>query len=170
MAKFLRHSDTIQAFLNEACEIGSNKFYTLRSEAYESYKSYCDEFGLEPKTTKRFTQQLRETKRVFDHKKMILGKAERVWTGLQVRSMGNEADEAVKAGKHTKENKINKYFSKDKQVPQVPHESPYFTKCYFCCETLPEKGWVSGELSEHKPAHTTCYTKKEQERIEGDLM
>jgi hypothetical protein len=76
--KFLRHSDTIQAFLNEVCITGSNKTFTIRSDAYEAYKSFCEQFGLEPETIKRFTQQLRETNSIFDQKKLVLGKNERL--------------------------------------------------------------------------------------------
>ena len=61
--EFLRHSDTISAFLNEL-GVKDTNLVTKRAKALKFYLEYCDFYGLEIESEKRFTQRLKETPKI----------------------------------------------------------------------------------------------------------
>jgi putative DNA primase/helicase len=89
MLEFQRVSDSISAFLHEQCVLGPNRL-TVRSEAYNIYKEYCDLIGTQPENDKTFTQRLKNTPKVKDGTTRINGKKERAWIGLTVNPFSDE--------------------------------------------------------------------------------
>jgi P4 family phage/plasmid primase-like protien len=79
-AAFLRASDTISGWLHEVGIKDKNRV-TTRSEATESYKSYCEVYGLITESEQEFTKKLKEVSwiTVCSVKKP---KQERAWKGL----------------------------------------------------------------------------------------
>lgn len=84
---FERASDTISAFLKEIVIFNKN-LVTTRAEAYATYKEYCDLFGLDQETDKKFTQRLKETPKIsvatFPPKNL------RAWKGLGVKKINED--------------------------------------------------------------------------------
>ena len=88
---FLRHSDPINAFLNEFVDYEKN-FAVKRSEFYEGHKDYCEVFGLRVETMPKFTQRILNTKGIYTYR---IGRNDRGWRGVKLRSF-NDNDEIVK--------------------------------------------------------------------------
>ena len=176
---FLRASDSINAFLKEV-GIFDRTLFVTRNEAYETYKDYCEKYGIDNESDKKFTKTLRETKGIKDISKRVNGSKSRVWYGLGLKTLINDEESGTDGtlgtllhSRKIQTNQNNSGVSNNSlSVPSVPKKdikNSYLLNCYFCSETLPEKGWVSGPLSENKPAHTSCYSEKESELIERSL-
>jgi len=85
---FERASETISAFLNEIAVFDKN-LVTTRSQAFDSYKNYCDMFGLEAETDKKFTQRLKETPKI-SVTVVTKPKQERAWKGLGLKTLNDD--------------------------------------------------------------------------------
>jgi P4 family phage/plasmid primase-like protien len=85
--EFLRHSDTISAFITEQGTFDKN-FVTLRSEAIESYKTYCDFYGLECESEKKFTQRLKDTPKIG----VCQVRSERAWKGISFKKLEDDKE------------------------------------------------------------------------------
>jgi putative DNA primase/helicase len=85
---FQRASNTINAFLTEIGVFNKN-LVTTRSEAFESYKNYCDIFGLEAENEKKFTATLKETPRI-NSTTVSQPKRERAWKGLGLKKLSED--------------------------------------------------------------------------------
>ena len=81
----MRQSDTIHAFLNEVVDFIKNGVIT-RSEYYQNYKNYCDVFGLDPESNRRFTQVMQGTKGISECK---IGN-ERSWKGVRCKKIDED--------------------------------------------------------------------------------
>jgi P4 family phage/plasmid primase-like protien len=81
--EFKRISDTIGAWLQEKTLINSTT-YTIRTEAFEHYKTYCDDIEATPETKTKFTQRLKDTPRIREGWKQIEKKNERAWLNLEL--------------------------------------------------------------------------------------
>jgi hypothetical protein len=94
--EFLRHSDTITAFINETGTLAKT-FSILRSEAWEAYKTYCDFYGLENDTEKKFTARLKDTPKIgVCQLKDKAGTYQRGWKGVTFRVI-SESEEKSEA-------------------------------------------------------------------------
>ena len=83
----MRQSDTIHAFLNEVVEFIKNCVIT-RSEHFQNYKNYCDVFGLDPESNRRFTQVMQNTKGISECK---IGN-ERAWKGVRCKKIDDDGN------------------------------------------------------------------------------
>jgi len=87
-AEFLRASDSIGAWLNDATTIDRKQnLVTDRAKAYDHYKNYCEIFGLNHETKPKFTQRLRDTKGILDKRTRVQGKLDRYWFGLGLKNL-----------------------------------------------------------------------------------
>ncbi len=84
---FERASDTIGAFLREMAVYGKNH-EAYRSCAYDSYKEYCEVFGLDQESDKKFTQRLKETRGITSAKRH----GERIWKGVTFREINEDGE------------------------------------------------------------------------------
>jgi P4 family phage/plasmid primase-like protien len=94
---FDRASDTIAAFLKEIA-IFDKRYATSRNKAYDCYKNYCDQFGLEQESTQKFTQRLKETPKVSVTTVTIKeegAKRLRGWNGIAFRKISDGGDIAT---------------------------------------------------------------------------
>jgi putative DNA primase/helicase len=89
-AAFLRASDTIGAFLKEMVVYDKTKV-TTRGEAFESYKNYCEVLGLDSENDKKFTQRLKEEKRISPYL-VRKPKQERAWKGIELKEITDDGD------------------------------------------------------------------------------
>lgn len=89
--EFLRHSDTISAFINEMAIFDKNLKIT-RAEAFEAYKGYCDFYGLEAENEKRFTGVLKETPKIKDSSVRVSGEKKRAWIGLAAKKLPEDSE------------------------------------------------------------------------------
>ena len=86
---FQRASDTISAFMKEMA-IFSKNLITTRSDAYDAYKTYCDVFGLEAESDKKFTQRLKETPKIKATTTPVKGNRLRAWNGLGLKKLNDD--------------------------------------------------------------------------------
>jgi putative DNA primase/helicase len=84
---FERASDTLSAFLREMAIYGKN-YVTLRSYAYDTYKEYCEVFGLDQENEKKFTQRLKETRGIMPGR---VGN-DRAWKGVTFREISDDGE------------------------------------------------------------------------------
>jgi P4 family phage/plasmid primase-like protien len=84
---FERASDTISAFLKEMAVYGKD-YVTYRSYAWDCYKEYCEIFGLEQESDKKFTQRLKETRGITPCKK----DGDRAWRGVTFRNINEDGE------------------------------------------------------------------------------
>lgn len=82
--QFERASDTVAAFLTEQAIFDKN-LVTTRADAYERYKEYCDLYGLDLESDKKFTQRLKETLRIKATRTTGTGRP-RVWQGIAFKT------------------------------------------------------------------------------------
>ena len=87
--EFKRISDTIGAWLQEKTQINPEK-YTIRTEAFEHYKTYCDDIEAAPETKTKFTQRLKDTPRIRDSSVRENDKKERAWLNLELLPNPND--------------------------------------------------------------------------------
>ena len=87
--EFLRHSDTINAFLTDLGEFDKS-YATTRSETLTLYKNYCESYDLEPENEKKFTQRLKETPKISMCK--VLN--ERAWKGIRFKKIEDNETES----------------------------------------------------------------------------
>lgn len=87
--EFQRASDTISAFIKEMVILSKN-LVTIRSDAYEAYKNYCDMFGLEAENDKKFTQRLKETPKIKVTTTTAKGSRLRAWQGLGLKKLNDD--------------------------------------------------------------------------------
>ena len=184
--QFIRNNDTFKAFLEEKTFFKIN-VWIPRKTLYENYVMFCQDNELFCLPEKFFNSQMRYKPQIREVQKRFEGKRERVWLGIQLKEIKDSDQEITSFFDKKQENgthgtygtPIHTHSKKNinyndsntcvPTVPSVPKNKPLLSKCYFCSASLPQKGWVSGKLSKQKPAHTSCYTKKEQELIKGDL-
>lgn len=102
--EFLRVSDSVSAFINEAGTFNRN-VVTTRTEAKEAYELYCDYYGLECESEKKLAAKLKDTPHVKDVFRKIAGKTERVWLGIAFKKLEptDEADRKEEAEQQTLE-------------------------------------------------------------------
>jgi putative DNA primase/helicase len=84
---FERASDTISAFLKEMAVFGKN-YAVLRSYAFDLYKEYCEVFGLDQESDKKFTQRLKETRGITAGKRQ----GERIWKGVTFKEISEDGE------------------------------------------------------------------------------
>jgi putative DNA primase/helicase len=94
---FERASDSIGAFLKEMVVYDKN-LVTTRSDAFTSYKDYCDFYGLDADNEKKFTQRLKETPRV-SVTTVSHPKRERAWRGIGLKNLKDDTDVTDVTGK-----------------------------------------------------------------------
>jgi phage/plasmid primase, P4 family, C-terminal domain len=90
---FERASDTIQAFLTEMAIFDKN-LVTTRADAYNAYKEYCEFYGLDNESDKKFTQHLKETPKISV---TTVSKPSRLraWKGLGLRTLNEEENTSL---------------------------------------------------------------------------
>jgi P4 family phage/plasmid primase-like protien len=120
--EFKRISDTIGAWLQEKTKINP-KTYTTRAEAFEHYKTYCDEIEASPEVKTKFTQRLRDTPRIKDGWVRENDKKERAWLCLEL--LPNDTGTDVTLGTLVRystreENKDSREKEVSNSVPSVP--------------------------------------------------
>jgi len=170
--EFKRISDTIGAWLQEKTIINL-KTHATRNEAFEHYKTYCDNMEATPETKTKFTQRLKDTPRIKDGKI----RQERAWLNLQL--LPNDINESGTDGtfgtpiSYSTVEKNNNIIERElsSAVPSVPSvpvlsqvtsgasedKEPLFDSCYFCQKPIFEDDWRADEFSANKPAHKECY-------------
>jgi P4 family phage/plasmid primase-like protien len=88
---FLRHSDSVSAFINETATYNKNVFST-RADAQNAYKIYCEFYDLEVESEKKLCYKLKETPHIKDTAKRLNGVQQRVWEGVNFKVLA-ENDE-----------------------------------------------------------------------------
>ncbi len=190
-AEFLRASDTIGAFLKEMIVYNKN-FVTTRSEAYESYKKYCDTIGLEAESEKAFTQRLKDTPKisVCSVKKP---KQERAWKGITLKLISDDGE--ITEDKSKIDNFTPEKDTADTQDTPIAHcptsndvtnkqvvegvsrvssvsesELKGYTQlvCVFCQKGIMDNDWKQDDFTWDKPAHKKCYDTKKSELAAQD--
>lgn len=169
-AEFLRHSDTIGAFLSEMCVFDKIRV-TTRSDALEAYKNYCEILGLDPENEKKFTQRLKETPRIsvtLVHKP----KQERAWKGLGLKEINDEGeikeldtDNTLDTHVYTRsiwENNLDRGESSTPVSSVSPVSNPEVVKDRFCgsdCGTFnkPSCPWFIQKVKADNPIPLKCY-------------
>jgi len=173
--EFKRISDTIGAWLQEKTKINPEKNAT-RTEAFEHYKTYCDNIEATPEAKTKFTQRMKDTPRIRDSNiRDKNGKQERAWINLQLLPNDTGTDGTLGTLiAHSTVEKNNNIIEKElssavSSVPSVPIPSqvlegdtastrePLFSSCYFCQKPIFEDDWRADEFSANKPAHKECY-------------
>ena len=169
-AEFLRHSDTIGAFLSEMCIFDKIRI-TTRSDALEAYKNYCEILGLDPENEKKFTQRLKETPRIsvtLVHKP----KQERAWKGLGLKDINDEGEikqldtqytlDTGLAYPNISKNLLDKEESSTPVSTVSPVSNPEVSKKYSCgfdCGSYgsPECPYFIQKIPKDNPLPLKCY-------------
>jgi P4 family phage/plasmid primase-like protien len=133
--EFKRASDSIGAFLAERGIYGA-KLIATRSEAYDNYKEYCEEIGVQPESDRVFTQRMKQTRNVKDAK----SQGKRQWQGVAFKQTG--ADGAVGAdtpyyGKYGESEKLERYVECAPVAPSAPNPD---RKCSDFCFNFDRAG------------------------------
>ena len=165
--EFQRVSDTISAFITEQGIFAKN-LATLRADALEAYKDYCDINGLDTENEKKFTQRVKETKRISIGK--INGK--RAWRGISFKKVSEDGTEGThgtaKGGNIPLSIFDNsKNINENIDVSQVSHVSPQIGEsdfkgytqlcCSFCGQSINDNNWLNDGFTGNKPCHKKCY-------------
>jgi P4 family phage/plasmid primase-like protien len=176
--EFQRASDTIGAFISE-CGVFGRNFICTRSEAYDTYKDYCEVYGLELQNDKDFTQRMEQTPKINKGK----SKGVRAWKGISFNSLIEDESQTNLMGKGTDGTLEGHVFpptirgddekrSKEKDVSQVSQvsssekdsETVYSQlACVFCDKGIMDNDWVQDDFTWGKPAHRKCYDDKREE-------
>jgi P4 family phage/plasmid primase-like protien len=173
--EFQRHSDTISAFLNELGIFDKN-LVTTRSEAFDSYKNYCDVLGLEAENEKKFTARLKETPKI-SLTTISKPKRERAWKGIsfkQIDDDGHVTNVTDVTGKGVFYPLNISSFQKREEsstrvttVTSVTEEREGINysqlSCVFCRKGIMDNDWVQDDFTWDKPAHRRCYDEKKSQ-------
>ena len=82
---FMRNSDPINAFIKEMVVYGTN-FVITRTDLYDNYKEYCEIFGLEVESNRKFTQVIKQTKGVSEYRI----RNERAWRAITCKKISDD--------------------------------------------------------------------------------
>lgn len=131
---FERASDSIGAFLKEMAIYGRN-YVTFRNLVFDTYKEYCEVFGLDQESDKKFTQRLKETRGITPGKRV----GDRIWKGVTFREItedgeirdpvsgADRADGARSLPSHTiTDQNIEEYSKCAPCAPNAPNTIPDF--------------------------------------------
>ena len=178
--EFMKISDAFNAWISECCKF-QPEACLLRQEAYDHYKNYAYEIGVEPDSTRTFYPKMRQTPRVKDVKKRINGKMERIFQGIALKHE-SEADETHEAHSTTQET-VQENNCKKKQVKKSASSasvgefdvdscfpSGQFPVCFSCHETIVQLESLTN--IDGRPIHKSCKQKidaqKKQQETEED--
>jgi putative DNA primase/helicase len=84
---FERASDSVSSFLKEM-GIFNRDAVTLRSYAFDLYKEYCEVFGLDQESDKKFAQVLKETRGITPCRKGT----DRAWRGIEFKNLSEDGE------------------------------------------------------------------------------
>ena len=119
--QFKRASDSIGAFIVEAIEFGPD-FITLKTEAQERYKNYCEEIGVTNENARDFADRLRDTLRIKDTSTRILDKKTKVWGGIKLKPTEAEMEEL------TEQKRIDEFNKSEAAKAKLAEEAKKTTK------------------------------------------
>jgi P4 family phage/plasmid primase-like protien len=191
--EFFRASDTVSAFLTEMAIFDKNRV-TTRSEAFESYKKYCDVLCLDSEPEKKFSQRLSDAPKIKTCYVRI-PKQERAWKGLGLKNIdddGKITENATLAtlatGKgslgltQNTENSLDSKVEENRSTPpsvatvatvakteeENETEGYHQIVCVFCGKPLMDLDWTSDDFTWGKKAHNQCYDAKKSELAAQD--
>jgi P4 family phage/plasmid primase-like protien len=159
--EFQKASDSISAFLTEM-GVFNRILVTTRSKAFDSYKNYCDVFGLFAESEKKFTVRLKETPKIAVG--MVTNPRERAWKGLGLNAIDDDG-KVIRCTGNTPNTAFPPLttFPSQKVVESVTHVFPVFpvyskSKTNILSEEklLSSKAGTSGIKQEGEPYFLQC--------------
>lgn len=120
MIQFKRVSDSIGAFIEEVCEIGSGE--CTREEAFAAYRDYAYSIGAYPEGERTFSSRIRLIPGVSAGKKRIRGENLRIWKGLSLKDGADGADGAHGINSETLDAQKYKVENSAPSAPSAPVE------------------------------------------------
>lgn len=81
--EYTRQSDNIQSFIEEMTTQKKSAKIN-KTELYNKYLTYCQDYGLNENSAQKFTQRIRELK-ITDTIQKINGQTQRVWIGITLK-------------------------------------------------------------------------------------
>ncbi|MCW4003708.1 MAG: phage/plasmid primase, P4 family, partial [Candidatus Bathyarchaeota archaeon] len=106
---FQRASDTIGAFISEMVIFNKNS-YKGRAEVHAAYKEYCDFYGLENENEKALVSRLKNTPKISEGKRLVNGKRERCWIGIDLRKLPEEEEKPVDTSEEQQQTTLEQKF------------------------------------------------------------
>ena len=166
--QFKRASDTIASFLMEQVEFSINEV-TIKVDAYEHYKKYCDYIGVTNESYPEFSRKLHDHPKIKDTSKRIDGKKKKVWGGFKLKPLNFEDVEEEEANEQTK---LTFGTTGTSGTASIPRE--YFETSKKCLDihpvpavpTVPEKKSVmrfqrvNSRVESHKCDNPKCENEK----------
>ena len=171
--EFMKISNAFNAWISECCKFQPEAYLT-RQEAYDHYKKYAYEIGVEPDNTRIFYPKMRQTPRVKDVEKRINGKLERIFQGIALKHESDAHDahsttqEIVQHKK--KEVKTSASSASSASVGDFNVDSCFpsgqFPVCFSCHKPIVQLESLTN--IDGRPIHKSCKQKIEDQKKKKD--